>query len=148
MPSPQQLTLLTDLADERRDRAARKLARALAMLKDSESRLVLLETYCTDYRARLAQSAANGVAPDEMRNFRDFIARLEEAIAQQRAEVAALQHGVAECRSGWLLERRRKQSFEVLIERADLDAREAEARRLQKLVDEFAGRAAALRVAV
>ena len=47
-----------------------------------------------------------------------------------------------------MLERRRKHSYEVLIERADLTQREFEARRLQKLVDEFAGRAAALRVAV
>jgi flagellar FliJ protein len=148
MPNPQQLTMLTDLAEERHDRAAKKLARALTMLRDSESRLALLENYCTDYRARLARNAAAGVAPAEMRNFRDFIARLEEAIGQQRTEVEAIKKGVADCRTGWMLERRRKQSYEVLIERADLAQREVEARRLQKLVDEFAGRAAAMRIAV
>lgn len=145
MPNPQQLTMLTDLAQERHDRAAKKLARALTMLKDSESRLALLENYCAEYRARLARNAATGVAPAEMRNFLDFIARLEEAVGQQRAEVEAIKKGVADCRTGWLLERRRKHSYEVLIERADLAQREVEARRLQKLVDEFAGRAAALR---
>ena len=144
MPNPQQLTMLTGLAEESRDRAAKKLAHALKMQKDSESRLALLE----DYRARLVRNAANGVAPAELRNFRDFIARLEEAIRQQRAEVEAIKKGVAECRTGWMLERRRKHSYEVLIERADLTQRELEARRLQKLVDEFAGRATALRVAV
>ena len=148
MPNPQQLAMLTDLADERHDRAAKKLARALSMLKDSESRLALLQDYCADYHARLAQSAASGVAPAELRNYREFIARLEEAIAQQRTEVEALNKGVADCRTGWMLERRRKQSYAVLIDRADLATREVEARRLQKLVDEFAGRAAALRVAV
>lgn len=145
MPNPQQLALLTDLAHERREKAATRLARANAILKDSETRQRLLEQYCVDYRGRLARSAANGVSPDEMRNFREFIARLEEAIAQQRAEADALRQGVAACRTEWLLERRRKHSFEVLTERADLAAREIEARRLQKLVDEFAGRAAATR---
>ena len=148
MPNPQQLTMLTGLAEESHDRAAKKLAHALKMQKDSESRLTLLENYCADYRARLVRSAANGVAPAELRNFRDFIARLEEAIRQQRAEVEAIKKGVAECRTGWMLERRRKHSYAVLIERADLTQREFEARHLQKLVDEFAGRAAALRVAV
>ena len=32
----------------------------------------------------------------------------------------AIKKGVADCRTGWMLERRRKQSYEVLIERADL----------------------------
>ena len=63
-------------------------------------------------------------------------------------EVEAIKKGVAECRTGWMLERHRKHSYEVLLERADLTQRELEARRLQKLVDEFAGRATALRVAV
>jgi flagellar FliJ protein len=148
MPNPQQLTMLTDLAEERHGRAATKLGRSLSMLKDGESRLALLENYCAGYNTRLAQNAASGVAPSELRNFRDFIARLEEAIGQQRAEVEALRKGVADCRTGWMLERRRKQSYEVLTERADLAQREVEARRLQKLVDEFAGRAAALRIAV
>ncbi len=147
MPDARQLSLLTDLSQERRDAAARKLGQTLALLKESESRLSLLENYCADYRARLAASATQGVTVDEMRNFRQFIAKLDEAIGQQRREVETLRCGVTECRNCWMAECRKGRSFEVLSERADITARELESRRLQKLVDEFAGRVASLRVA-
>ena len=107
MRDTRQLTMLTDLAQERRDAAARKLGRSIAMLKESEQRLALLAQYREDYRARLADLGARGLCGDEWRNFRHFIARLDEAIGQQKGEVQALTQGVSECRDHWLLERRK-----------------------------------------
>ena len=146
MPDTRQLALLSDLAQERRDAAARKLARALKLLTESKARLELLEKYASDYRVRLALNVSHGVTADELRNFREFIAKLGEAIGQQRAQVEALARGVTDCRNGWMFARREGMSFDVLTERAEATAREVESRRLQKLVDEFAGRVAALRV--
>lgn len=148
MPEPRQLNLLAGLAQDRRDAAARRLGRAQSLLKESQSRHALLEGYCADYRARLAQNASAGVSADEMRNFREFIRKLEEAIRQQRAEVEMLERGVADCRNAWMRARREGRSFDVLSERFETALREREARRLQKLVDEFAGRVAALRASV
>lgn len=147
MPDNRQLMMLTDLAHDRRDKAARKLGGSMALLKESESRLVLLEGFCGDYRRRLAQSAAGGVSADELRNFREFIAKLEKAVEQQRAEADSIRQAVARCRDDWLREHRRERSFDALVERAEDAARVSEARRLQKLVDEFAGRVAMLRAA-
>lgn len=147
MPDARQLNLLSGLAHERGEVAAKRLGRSLALLRESESRLALLQSYFADYRGRLARNAAHGVSADEMRNFREFIRKLEQAIGQQRAEVEALERAVVENRRGWMHARREGRSFEVLSERAESLAREAESRRLQKIVDEFAGRAAALRVA-
>ena len=147
MRDTRQLTMLTDLAQERRDAAARKLGRSIAMLKESEQRLALLAQYREDYRARLADLGARGLCGDEWRNFRHFIARLDEAIGQQKGEVQALTQGVSECRDHWLLERRKERSYDVLTERADLAEREREGRRLQKILDEFSGRMAQLRMA-
>lgn len=146
MPDTRQFALLSDLAQERRDAAARKLARALKLLTESKARLELLEKYASDYRVRLALNVSHGVTADELRNFREFIAKLGEAIGQQRAEVETLARGVTDCRNGWMFARREGLSFDVLAERAEASAREVESRRLQKLVDEFAGRVAALRV--
>lgn len=147
MPDARQLSMLADIAQDRREKAARNLGRTLSLLKESEARLTLLESYCGDYRSRLAQNTATGVSADELRNFRDFIGKLEEAIGQQRAEVEAIRQAVVVCRDGWLVERRREHSYEVLTERAQLGIRAEESRRLQKLTDEFAGRVANLRAA-
>lgn len=147
MRDTRQLAMLTDLAHERRDAAAKKLGRAIAFLTESEKRLALLAQYREDYRKRLAETSARGASGEELRNFRGFVARLDEAIEQQRTEVETLKQGVAECRGQWLSERRRERSFDVLTERADLEARAAEARRLQKILDEFSGRMAQMRMA-
>ena len=147
MRDPRQLTMLTDLAHERRDAAAKKLGRSLAFLQESQKRLALLAQYRDDYRRRLATAAAGGVSGDELRNFRDFLARLDEAIAQQASEIQTLTQGVADCRVRWLAERRKQRSYDVLNERADFLARESEGRRLQKILDEFSGRSASLRAA-
>jgi len=145
MRDAQQLTLLKDLAHDRCEKAAKNLADTLGLLKESESRLALLEGYCADYRARLARNTVSGVNADELRNFREFIGKLEESIRLQRAEAEAIGQAVEACRSGWMLERRRENSYEVLAEREQIVMRTMEARRLQKLTDEFAGRVASLR---
>ncbi|MBK8064499.1 MAG: flagellar export protein FliJ [Betaproteobacteria bacterium] len=148
MSDPRQLSMLAELAHERRDAAAKRLARAAAAHKESQSKLDLLERYREDYRQRLADAAAQGLAGDELRNFRMFLTRLDQAIEQQRAEAEALLRGMNDCRTRWMSERRRERSFDVLVDRADLATRQRDDRRVQKLMDEFAGRLAMLRASV
>ena len=136
------LALLAELAQERRDAAGRRLGRSLAALKDSESRLALLTRYRDEYRARYTRTGADGAAASELRNFREFLERLDKAVLQQRSEVEALARGSAELRGRWLKERTHGKSLDVLTERAESAEHAAEARRLQKLLDEFAGRSA------
>jgi flagellar FliJ protein len=143
MMKKKSIAMLAELAQERRDAAGQRLAQALTLLKDSEARLALLERYRGEYGERYARSAEGGIAPGELRNFRGFLERLDQALAQQRAEVEALSRGALECRAHLLQEHTRGKSFDVLAGRAEDAARAGEARRLQKLLDEFSGRLAA-----
>jgi flagellar FliJ protein len=147
MSDPRQLALLSEISQDRRDAAGRRLGNAITLHAESAARLDLLLHYREDYRLRLSEGAARGVTGDELRNFREFLERLEQAIAQQRAEVETLARGVDECRGRWLAERKRGLSYDVLAERATSAEREREARLLQKQVDEFSGRRALLRAA-
>jgi len=142
MADQRPLALLAELAQERRDAAGRRLGRSLAALKDSESRLALLERYRNEYRQRYARAGTGGVGASELRNFREFLERLDQAVAQQRAEVDALMRGSSELRGRWLQERTRGKSLDMLTERADSADRATEERRLQRLLDEFSGRSA------
>jgi flagellar FliJ protein len=139
---PRQLKLLKGLSEDRREAAGKRLARAVAMHRESGARLQLLERYRDEYRVRLANGASQGVTPGELSNFRGFLAKLEQAIAQQRAETETLARGVEECRGRWQRESRREKSFGVLAGRAENSEREREARRAQKQTDEFSARKA------
>jgi flagellar FliJ protein len=139
---PRQLAMLRELSEDRCETAGKRLAHATALHRDSAARLTLLERYRGEYRVRLANGSALGVAPAELRNFREFLEKLEQALAQQRAEMETLARGVEECRKRWLGERRREQSFGVLAQRAVTVEREREARNAQKQTDEFSARKA------
>ena len=132
--------MLRGLSEDRREAAGKRLGRAVAVHRDSATRLALLVQYRAEYRSRLAAGAARGVTPGELRNFREFLDKLEQAIAQQRAELETLARGVEECRGHWLAEHRREKSYGVLAERTESGEREREARRAQKQTDEFSSR--------
>ena len=140
MADKRPLALLVELAQERRDAAGQRLGRSLLLLKDSESRLALLERYRDEYQDRYTRTGTSGVGPQELRNFREFLERLDKAVAQQRAEVEALARGASESRGRWLTERTRGKSLDVLSGRAADAERASEARQQQKLLDEFSGR--------
>ena len=136
------LAMLAELAQERRDAAGRRLARSLALLKDSQERLALLQRYRDEYGQRYARTGMGGASPGELQNFRGFLERLDQAVAQQRAEVEALARGASDSRGRWLEEHTKGKSLDVLAGRAQDAARATEARKLQKLLDEFSGRLA------
>ena len=142
MAEKSRLALLAEIAGERRDAAGKRLGRALAALREAEARLALLARYRDEYERRLANSGKAGMTAQDLRNFREFLDRLGEAIAQQRAEIEGLERGVESARGGWMSERARMQSFDVLAKRAATAQATSEERRLQKLLDEFSGRRA------
>lgn len=131
---------LKELAEERRDRMAQRLAEAAARRDAARQKLELLVDYRRDYDARLAQSAGAGIDAAKLRSYRSFLANLEQAIAQQADVLAAAQQHVAAAEAEWRVEQRQVDSFRVLDERRAASAVRAAARTEQKLIDEIATR--------
>lgn len=142
MSSKIALEMLRDLAAERRDVALARLADMLGGCRTSEERLMLLERYRDEYRDRFARAAGAGMSPAELANFRTFLHRLGAAIDAQASEVSKWKTAVVAGESHLASERRRTQSFDVLIERRAQAARQKDARREQKLTDEIGARMA------
>ena len=130
-------------AEEATEEALRRLAELQNSSRESEARLVLLQRYRDEYRVKLDTATRGGVSAIELSNFRAFLARLEEAIAQQNADVAHWHAAVARGRSDWQEAERRARSYAVLNDRRANQARGVAARIEQKQSDEFAARLAA-----
>lgn len=131
---------LRQIAEERRDAAARRLAEAVRVRDAAEQKLAMLVDYRRDYDARLARSAGAGIDAAKLRSYRAFLANLEQAIGQQTDVLAAAQGHAGRLEEAWRAEQRQVDSFRILDERrlAAL-SREAD-RREQKLIDEIATR--------
>ncbi|HKO88153.1 MAG TPA: flagellar export protein FliJ [Burkholderiales bacterium] len=136
------LETLQGLAEDATTEAMTKLAEMLGRLRDSEARLVMLMRYRDEYRTKLDSSSRNGVSVIELANFRTFLSRLEEAVAQQQADVNHWQQAVERSRENWREAERKSRSFGVLNDRRNERERSTAARSEQKQNDEFAARMA------
>lgn len=138
---------LIQVAEAKTGDATIKLVQLNARLTESEQKRVVLVNYRDEYRARLDTATMRGAPMGEMSNFRDFLAKLDEAVVQQEAAVAFWRDQMDSAQGRWQTERRSLLSFTTLGARRDLVARKARARQEQKQQDEFAANAGGLRMA-
>jgi flagellar FliJ protein len=123
------------------DSAAASLGALNRQLQQHEEKLLLLFQYRTDYQERLRRAIANGVDGAGLRNFHDFMDRLEQAILQQHALVVDARTQAESGRHEWDSKRRKSSAFDTLAQRFQSTVRQGEAKLEQKVQDDFAGRA-------
>ncbi|MDR1708298.1 MAG: flagellar export protein FliJ [Candidatus Accumulibacter sp.] len=140
MTKPFPLQTILELMQTRADEATQELARLIASEKDAKAKLDLLLGYRDEYSARFRQAALNGLTQIEWQNYRHFMDRLDEAIAQQRETVAAQERNTAAGQEQWREQRKKLKAFDTLQHRYYATETAKENKREQKLTDEFAAR--------
>lgn len=133
-------TQLRELAVQRRDACAQRLAEAVRRVADARRKLDLLHEYRREYAQRMGAASRSGIHGDGLRNYRTFIANLERAIEQQIQEVAGLERERERAQTAWVAEQRTVQSYEVLQARQASTATRRARRSEQKHQDELATR--------
>ena len=134
------LERIQEIADHKTDAAAAKLANLNRELHEQEARLMLLFKYRSEYNERLQRAAAEGLDAAAMRNYHDFLQRLEGAIMQQHAQVVEARTRTEHGRLEWQNSRRKSMTFDTLSRRYELGALREAAVREQKAQDELAQR--------
>ena len=131
---------LRELACERRDTLAQRLAEAATLRDAARQKLEMLLDYRREYDGRLAQNATCGIDAEKLRSYRRFLANLERAIEQQNEALVATQERVAQAQAQWRGEQRHVDSFRILDERQQAAQARSAGRLEQKLTDECASR--------
>ena len=140
MADPFPLQTVLDLMQVRADDAARDLGRLIAAEHDAKSRLDLLVGYRDEYAARFRAAAQQGMTPQQWANFQEFASRIEQAIDQQAAVVAASRDRTAAGQERWRDSNQQVQAFDTLAQKHDAQQRYVEGKREQKRTDELATR--------
>jgi len=138
MARPFPLQTLLDLARSDSDSAAAQLGTLNGHDRAMEARLQLLLEYRGEYTAHLARVAKIGMSSVDWRNFREFIDKIDAAIAQQREVVAQAKHEVQAGRHHWHAQQRKLKSFDTLSQRHRTVELRQEFRLEQKEQDDFA----------
>lgn len=147
MIKPFSLQPLVHLAQQKNDAATRKLGQLNQQHQSAQEKLDALLQYRKDYQLRFQEAARNGMAPDDMKNFQDFIGRLDQAIQQQKSVIEKTQAGVQNGRSELMDTTRKMKSFDTLAQRHAEAEKKQEAKSEQRSQDEHTGRFAAYRAA-
>lgn len=142
MTPPRVWLYLTNVAQKKRDQSAQTLRSALSRRQDAQRKLDMLVGYRRDYLAKLDAATRNGIGADGLRNYRAFIANLEHAIEQQTALISTMHTDVGFAQTDWQHTQRRVDSLQTIDERRTQVGEQREARRDQKLTDEYATRRA------
>lgn len=142
MANASSLQMLVDLAEHRSRKVARNLGQLITRGEQGEVKLQLLRNYLREYRVRLDDAVREGLDGERLRNYLLFIARLERAIAEQAAEVAATQARIDKEKEHWRKQERERRTFEALLDRRRIEGQRLEARSQQKQFDEIATRTA------
>jgi flagellar FliJ protein len=127
------------LGSTERDRA-RDMGAAQRSLGAAESRLQELQKYHADYVQGFERSARAGGNALALRDFQQFLGRLEDAIRQQQQIVAQARQSVAGSTSQWQTAAQRVKAVDSVVGKWQGEERRHETRLEQKEFDERAQR--------
>lgn len=147
MIKPFSLQPLVHLAQQKNDAAAKKLGQLNQQQQSAQAKLDALLQFRKDYQAQFQEAARNGMPPAEMKNFQDFIERLDLAVRQQTAAIEKAKAGVQTGRNELMDTTRKMKSFDTLAQRHADAEKKLEAKSEQRTQDELTGRFAAHRAA-
>ena len=136
------LTTLADIAQDSTDQAARELGRLQGLRTQAEQQLLALTEYRHEYRTRMQAIAAEGMTSGRWQDFSRFLDSLDHAIRQQTSALAKAEADLLAGRANWQQQKRRQNSFDTLITRAEVREQQVTARREQRSTDEYAARMA------
>lgn len=146
MAKPFPLQPLRDLAQHQKDSATLKLGQLNQQQQSAQQKLEILQEYRRDYQARLQQAAQSGMDPAELRNFQQFINKLDEAIRQQLQLVEQSKLSTQKGRSEFDSTQRKLKSFDTLQQRHMEQQNKLAEKSEQKAQDEHTGRLAAYKM--
>jgi flagellar FliJ protein len=138
MTRPFPLQPLVDLSADRVEAAERRLQALDGDRRQARDKLAQVEAYRVEYGERLQRSLGQGMSVTQVRDYHAFLARLDAACAQQRAEVALRESAYLAGQKEWLELRRRKQAFDALATRHSRAESVRDTRIEQRLQDDHA----------
>ena len=136
---------LVHLAHQKNDAAAQKFGQLNRQQQTAQTKLDTLLQYRKDYQARFQEAERKGMSQSDLRNFQNFISRLDEAITQQRSAIEQANRSMQAGRNELKNTQLKMKSFDTLEQRHIESENKLKAKSEQRQQDEHAGRNAAIK---
>lgn len=116
--------------------SARELGKALQSHQEKSAQLDQLIQFRQDYESGLGTKGAGGMPAKQLQDYRVFLNKLGDAIAQQSREVDIAQEQLDQVRAQWLSRSQRKSALDHLVEERHKTLLQARGKAEQKESDE------------
>lgn len=136
---------LLDLMQTRTDEATRQLGQLIAAEQSARNRLQMLEGYRAEYAVKLRDACIQGLTPMALRNYQDFLARIDEAIGQQALAVRHSEQNTANGQENWKEQNKRLKAIDTLSHRHNVRKSVLDNKQQQKIQEEHTARKYAVR---
>ncbi|MFP6848673.1 MAG: flagellar export protein FliJ [Pseudomonas sp.] len=134
------LAPVVEMAERAEREAAMQLGHCQGLLRQAQVQLGDLERYRGDYQQQWITEGQRGVSGQWLMNYQRFLSQLETAIGQQRSSVDWHRANMDKQRDIWQQRYARMEGLRKLVKRYQDEARMAEDKREQKLLDELSQR--------
>ncbi len=131
---------VVDMAEKAEREAARQLGHCQGLVSQAEAKLGELERFRGDYQQQWISEGSKGVSGQWLMNYQRFLSQLETAVAQQQQSIDWHRANLEKVRAIWQQRYARLEGLRKLVQRYISEARLAEDKREQKLLDELAQR--------
>jgi flagellar protein FliJ len=138
MKRSERLDIVQQAATRTERERAERVASAEQHLVEMQQKLTALEKYRSEYEAGFAARAGAGFGAMAVRDFQTFLARLGEALGQQKDLVTAARKALDAERDNWREAAQRAHVVDTLAERWQGEETREANRRDQQLNDELA----------
>lgn len=134
------LAPVVEMAEETERKAAQRVGHFQQQLAQAQAKLAELETFREGYQAQWINRGGQGVNGSWLVNYQRFLGQLETAMTQQRQSMAWHQNNLNNARGSWQQAYARVEGLRKLVQRYMDEARRAEDKREQRLLDELSQR--------
>ncbi|BDM21673.1 MULTISPECIES: flagellar export protein FliJ [Pseudomonas] len=134
------LAPVVDMAEEAERKAAQRVGQFQQQVVQAQAKLAELESFREGYQAQWINRGGQGVNGSWLLNYQRFLAQLETAMTQQRQSLAWHENNLKNARGTWQQAYARVEGLRKLVQRYMEEARRAEDKREQRLLDELSQR--------
>lgn len=135
------IKMLQEKAIQEVEEAQKALAIAIKSVDEAREKETLLTGYRQGYSDDLTKSLNGQLNIEAYKNTQNFLTKLDQAVDAQAEMIKMVEMDVSVKRKVLQAVQKKKLSYDVLLERADKRQMQAELKRDQKMMDEFAMRA-------
>ncbi|MDF9616612.1 flagellar export protein FliJ [Pseudomonas entomophila] len=134
------LVPVVEMAEEAERKAAQRVGHFQRLVSDAQVKLAELESFREAYQMQWINRGGQGVDGSWLLNYQRFLAQLETAMTQQRQSLTWHQNNLNNARNTWQQAYARVEGLRKLVQRYLDEARRAEDKREQRLLDELSQR--------